>query len=66
MLNNKLEDFYRRIKLKAYFKNPKNKARFTGEDTFRTSTNKTWVLNHNHHDIETFMEATRNEIQTYL
>ena len=40
MLNKELEDFYRRIKLKAYFKNPKNKARFTGEDTFRTSTNK--------------------------
>ena len=66
MLNKELEDFYRRIKLKAYYKNPQNKACFTGEDTFRTSTNKTWVLNNNHLGIETFIEATRNEIQTYL
>ena len=35
-LNKKLEDFYRRIKLKTYFKNPKNKAHFTAEDIFRT------------------------------
>ena len=55
-------DFYRRIKFKVQFKNPENKARFTEEDTFRKPTNKTWVPNSSHHSIETFIEATRNEI----
>ena len=54
-----MEDFYRRIKLKAHFKNPENKARFTDKTN---KTNKTWVSNNNHHSVETFIEATRNEI----
>ena len=62
MLNKELEDFYRRIKLKSYFKNPQNKAHFTEEDIFRKSTNRTWIPNNNHHSIETFIEATHNEI----
>ena len=60
-LNKELKDFCGRIKLKAHFKNPKSKARFTEEDIFRKRTNKTWVPNSNHQSIETFLEATRNE-----
>ena len=56
-----MEDFYRRIELKAHFKNPENKAHFTEEDIFRKPTNKTLIPNNNHHSIETFIEATRNE-----
>ena len=55
-------DFYRRIKLKAHFKYPENKARFTEEDIFRKPANKIWVPNNDHCGIETFIEATRNEI----
>ena len=66
MLNKELEDFYRRIKLKAHFKNPENKAHFTEEDIFRKPTNKTWVSNNNHHSVETFIEATRNEINNEI
>ena len=57
-----MEDFYGRIKLKVHFKNPETKARFTEEYIFRKPTNKTWVPNNNHQSIETFIEATRNEI----
>ena len=60
-LNKELKDFCGRIKLKAHFKNPKNKACFTEEDIFRKRTNKTWVPNSSHQSIETFLEATRNE-----
>ena len=65
-LNKKLENFYRRIKLKTYFKNPKNKAHFTAEDIFRTWTNKNLVPNNNHHGLETFIGATRNEINNEI
>ena len=61
-----MEDFYRRIKLKAHFKNPENKARFTEEGVFRKPTNKTWVPNNNHHSIDTFMEAAHNEINNEI
>ena len=61
-----MEDFYRRIKLKAHFKNPENKVRFTEEGVFRKPTNKTWVPNNNHHSIDTFMEAARNEINNEI
>ena len=62
MLNKELGNFYRCIKLKPHFKNPGNKARFTEEDLFKKATNKIWVPNNNHCGIETFIEATRNEI----
>ena len=65
-LNKELEDFYRRIKLKAHFKNPPKKAPFTDEDIFRKPTNKTCVPNNNHHCIEIFIEATRNEINNEI
>ena len=61
-----MEDFYRHIKLKAHFKNPENKARFTEEGVFRKPTNKTWVPNNNHHSIDTFMEAAHNEINNEI
>ena len=61
-----MEDFYRRIKLKAHFKNPENKARSTEEGVFRKPTNKTWVPNNNHHSIDIFMEAAHNEINNEI
>ena len=61
-----MEDFYRRVTLKAHFKNAENKGRFTKQDIFRKPTNKTWFPNNNHHSIETFIEATRNEINNEI
>ena len=34
--------------------------------TLRKPTNKTWVPNNNHHSIELFIEATRNEINNKI
>ena len=65
-LNKELEDFYRCIKLKAHLKNAENKDRFTEEGIFRKWTNKTWFPNNNRHGIETFIEATRNEINNEI
>ena len=42
------------------------KTRFTEEDIFRKPTNKTWIPNNNHHSIETFIEATHNEINSEI
>ena len=61
-----MKDFYRRIKLKAHFKNSENKNCFTEEEIFRKPTNETWIPNNNHHSIETFIEATRNEINNKI
>ena len=66
MLNKELEDFYRHINLKAHFKNHENKATFTEEHIFRKPTNQIWVAYNNHHSIETFIEATRNEINNEI
>ena len=61
-----MEDFCRRIKLKAHFKNAENKDRFTEEGIFRKPTNKTCVPNNSHHSLETFIEGTRNEINNEI
>ena len=61
-----MEDFYRRIKLKAHFKKAENKGRFTEEDIFRKPTNKIWVPNNHHRSMETFIEATHNEINNEI
>ena len=39
-INKELKDIYRRIKLKAHFKNPKSKARYTKEEIFRKPNKK--------------------------
>ena len=59
---NEINGFYRRIKLKAHFKEQTNNTK-TEEDIFRKPTDKTWIPPKNHHTIETFMEAANNEIK---
>ena len=62
-INKQFDDFFRRIKLTAYFKNKKNKNLSSEEDRFKKPTNKNWILTNNHYSIGTFIEATRSEIQ---
>ena len=62
-INKQLEDFFTRIKLRAHFKKNKNKNLSAEEDRFKKPTNKNWIPTNNYHSIETFIEATRNEIQ---
>ena len=54
---NEINVFYRRIKLKDQKIKPK-----TEEDIFRKPTDKTWIPQKNHYTIDTFIEATNNEI----
>ena len=61
--NKQFEDFFRRIKLRAFFKNKKNTNLSFEEDRFKKQTSKNWIPTNNHHCIDTFTEATRNEIQ---
>ena len=65
-INKEFEDFFRRIKLRAHFKNKKNKNLSSKEDRFKKPTNKKWIPTNNHHSVETFIEATRNEIQEII
>ena len=58
---NEINGFYRRIKLKAHFKDQTNRA-IIKEYMFRKPTDKTWIPKKNHHTIETFIEATNKEI----
>ena len=62
-VNKQFEDFFRRIKLRAHFKNNKNKNLSSKKDRFKRPTNKNWISINNHHSKETFIEATRSEIQ---
>ena len=58
---NEISSFYQRIKHKAHFKDQTNKPK-AYEDIFRKPTDKTWIPPKHHHNIETFIEATNNEI----
>ena len=42
-INKQFEHFFRQIKLRAYFKNKKNKNLSSEEDRFKKATNKIWV-----------------------
>ena len=54
----------KQIKLKANFKNMKNKNLSSKEDRFKKTTDKNWrIRTNNHHSIETCIEAPHNEIQ---
>ena len=57
-LNKQFQDFFKRIKLRARFKNKENNHFCSKEDRFKTSTTKNWVLTNSHHRTETFIEAT--------
>ena len=58
---NEMNGFYRRIKLKAHFKDLIIKPK-TEKNVFKKPTGKTWMPHKSHHPIETFMEATNNQI----
>ena len=62
---NEINAFYRRIKLKEHFKDKTNKSK-TEEDIFRKPNDKTWIPPKNHHTVETFIEATNNEVNVEI
>ena len=56
-----INGFYRRIKLKAYFKDQTSKPK-TEKYIFRKPADKRWIPKKTRHNIETFIEATNKEI----
>ena len=63
-LNKELDDFFRLIKLKAYFKD-NNMYNPTREDQlFKPKTNKNWRPDKNHHNVEKYIETTKNTLET--
>ena len=58
VLNNELSSFYRRIKLKAHFKN-KNESK---QNTFYLKSTSTWTPSKVSPCVETFIQAVNNNI----
>ena len=63
-LNKEFDDFLRLIKLKAYFKDNNMDNSTTEEQLFKPKTNKKWRPDKNHHTVETYIEATKNALET--
>ena len=60
-LKNDLDVFFRRIKLKAYFKdNPNETKSKKSELYFPSKTN--WTPKDNHHSIDTYIEAVKKDL----
>ena len=51
LLDEKMNDFCRRIKLKAHFRDNTKVKEQIGEEIFKNVTNKKWAPNKNHHTI---------------
>ena len=62
ILDNELNEFFRRIKLRAYFKNNTNIKKFNEEDIFKPKS--TWQPNNNHHTVTTFCEAVERDVHS--
>ena len=58
-LNNQLDEFYRRIKLKAHFQGTLKVAELSDEEYRFKNKSKYWVPKNLHHTRDTFIEATK-------
>ena len=63
-LNNELDDFFRLIKLKAYFKDNNMYNPSAEDQLFKPKANKKWRPDKNDHTVETYIEATKNALET--
>ena len=61
-MNEHLDSFFRRIKLRAHFgKDTRQQTATTEEDTFKPRS--AWEPNHTHHTVDTFCDAVKNETE---
>ena len=58
-----MQSFFRLVKLKAYFKDQYNEELNTENQTFKPPRNKKWTPDKNHHNVETYIEATEREFK---
>ena len=63
-LNEELDDLFRLIKLKTYFKDNNIYNSSTEDQIFKPKTNKKWRPDKNHHTVGTYIEATKNALET--
>ena len=63
-LSKELDDFFRLIKLKAYFKDNMYVYMYNPTKADQPKTNKKWRPDKNHHTVETYIEATKNALET--
>ena len=61
-LDKELQNFYRSIKLKAYFKNTENQQPNDENQIFKAKTKEKWTPAENHHSIETLINLVEKEI----
>ena len=63
-LNKELDDFFRLIKLKAYFKDSDMYNPSTEDQLLKPKSNKQWRPDKNHQIVETYIEAIKNALET--
>ena len=61
-LNDELQNFYRLIKLKAYFKDTESTTKKDENTIFIPEKQKPWTPSQNHHSIETFIDLLQHNI----
>ena len=61
-----IDDFQRRIKLKAHFKDTASNQHLTENKIFKKLTSKSWIPTKIHDTVETFIEATNNDIEAEI
>ena len=62
-LDTDLNDFFRRIILKAYFKDTPNNKNDEESRLFEQNKNKKWTPSNDHHTINTYVEAVKKDIK---
>ena len=65
-LHNQLDKFYRRIKLKAHFQDTCKQADLSDDEYRFKIKSKHWVSTKIHHTVDTFIEATKKDINEQL
>ena len=50
------------MKLKAHLKDITSHQHLTEDEIFKKPSSKSWIPPKNHHTVETFIEATNNDI----
>ena len=61
-LDQDLQNFYRLIKLKGYFKDSSEQQYEKNEATLFKQQNRNWTPHRNHHSIETFIDIVQKDI----
>ena len=62
----KTNDFYRRIKLKAHFKDNISIQHISEDGILKKPSSRSWIRPKHHRTVKTFIEATSNDIDAVI